>query len=296
MEPITSPMTNRQISFIWALIGTFLFSIFYASGKLIPGNPPIFQLLFLRYVGGLITIAAITLYHTDKKLIYKSRWPLQHFARAFCGSTGAFCFIYAATISPLADVTALGLTDGVFTMLLSIIFLKEAVGRLQWLGALACAGGAFYIAYFGTEGLIFNSLSPGLLIALVGSVMISIESILIKVLVMKDNPAVVLLYVNFFALLIMAIPAYLTWGPISSWSILMCLGLGPIAISAQFCWAKAYSLEKVSIVTPINYTWIIFSAIISLFLFNQTISIHTIIGSALICCGGYVLSKNDTKQ
>ncbi len=67
--------------------------------------------------------------------------------------------------------------------------------------------------------------------------------------------------------------------------------LGPIAISAQYCWVIAYKLADVSLVTPINYTWIVFSALLGYFLFEEELGIPVIIGSACIVLGGIILSR-----
>jgi len=288
-----SRITNRQRSFLWAAAGTFLFSLFYASGKLISTPVSIFQLLFLRYVGGVLVVTTIAHIRLSLPQVSISEHKMMHFYRAVLGSTGALCFIYGGMISPITDITALGLTDGIFTIFLSGFFLKEAISKRQWFCIFVCASGAFYVVYFASKQPLLSVLSNGLIFALVGSILISIESILIKVLVQKDASLTVLLYVNIFALAIMGIPALLFWEPIELRSVLECLMLGPIAIAAQFCWVRAYQLEKVSIVTPINYTWVFFSAIIGYIMLNEDLNVHTLIGSAFICLGGYFLMKKD---
>lgn len=287
-------LTNRHRSFLWAALGTFLFSLFYASGKLLSSPVPIFQLLLFRYIGGLVVVLAIARAQQSLAGIVQSQYKKMHLLRAALGSCGALCFIYGGTISPISDVTALGLTDGLFTILLSAFFLKERISGRQWLWVFVCAFGAFYVVYFTSKQPVLAGLSYGLLLALVGSVLISVESILIKLLVQQDASLTVLFYVNFFALLIMGTAAFATWVPMDARSVLECVLFGPIAILAQFCWMRAYTLEKVSIVTPVNYTWVCFSAVIGYFLLNEGLNVHTLIGSAIICVGGYLLMKKDS--
>jgi drug/metabolite transporter (DMT)-like permease len=286
-------ISNRHKSFLWALLGTFLFSLFYASGKLTSAPVAIFQLLFLRYIGGLLVIVAIARMKRSLSLVTRSKYKMMHFYRAALGSGGALCFIYGGMISPISDITALGLTDGIFTILLSAFLLKEVVSIRQWFWICVCAFGAFYVVYFSAKQPIFVGLSYGLILALAGSILISFESILIKVLVQRDASLTVLFYVNLFALLIMGTPTLIFWKTIDLRSALECVMFGPIAISAQFCWMRAYQLEKVSIVTPVNYTWVCFSAVIGYFLLNEGININTLAGSIIICIGGYFLMKKD---
>jgi drug/metabolite transporter (DMT)-like permease len=287
--------TNRHKSFIWAAMGTFLFSLFYASGKLISSPVPIFQLLLLRYIGGLLVILVIARMQFSLELVARSKYKAMHLCRATLGSGGALCFIYGGMISPISDVTALGLTDGIFTIILSAFFLKEVIYKRQWFWIFVCAFGAFYVVYFTSKQPVLAGMSQGLILALAGSILISVESILIKVLVQQDASLTVLFYVNLFALIMMGVPAILFWSSIDIGSALECMVFGPIAIAAQFCWMRAYQLEKVSIVTPVNYTWVCFSAVIGYFLLNEDINVHTLLGSTVICVGGYFLMKKDER-
>jgi drug/metabolite transporter (DMT)-like permease len=255
---------------------------------------PVFQILLFRYIGGLVVVAGIARSQQSLSRILKSNYKKMHLCRAILGSCGALCFIYGGTISPISDVTALGLTDGLFTILLSAVFLKEWISGRQWLWVFVCAFGALYVVYFTSRQPVLAGLSFGLVLAIVGSVLISIESILIKLLVQQDASLTVLFYVNCFALLVMGTAAAVTWVPMDARSVLECMLFGPIAILAQFCWMRAYTLEKVSIVTPVNYTWVCFSAVIGYFVLNEELNIHTLIGSAIICVGGYFLMEKDS--
>lgn len=286
-------LTNRHRAFLWAALGTFLFALFYASGKLISLPVSIFQILFFRYVGGLVVVLGIARYKQSLPRTLKSNYKKMHVLRAILGSCGALCFIYGGMISPISDVTALGLTDGIFTIFLSAYFLKELISGRQWFWIFVCAFGAFYVVYFTSKQPVLAGLSFGLVLAILGSILISVESILIKMLVQQDASLTVLFYVNFFALLIMGTPALIFWTPMDARAIVECILFGPIAITAQFCWMRAYQLERVSIVTPVNYTWVCFSAVIGYFLLNEAINVNTLIGSAIICVGGYFLMKKD---
>ena len=281
---------------IWGLLGTLLFTLVYASAKLTGGEISAFQIMFIRFISGFFTVIIVVLVNglnsKDSRLKkYSSKRPHYHFLRSLCGSMGAVCIIHAGVISPIADVTALGLTDGLITMLLSILFLGERVRKIQWIGAFFCGIGACIVVYGSNEGVLFENLSIGLWLALFGALLLSVESILIKVFTFTERPLTILLYVNFFSISIMAIPAFYNWHIPSIGEILFMILLGPIAISAQYCWVMAYKLADVSLVTPINYTWIVFAALLGFFLFEEELGIQIIIGSACIVLGGIILSR-----
>ena len=284
-------MNQTMMALLWGALGTMLFTIIFASSKLTGGEISVFQIMFIRYVSGLLSLLFVTSFLKTALTSYKSTRPLFHFCRSISGSMGGLCIIQASYLSPIADVTALSLTDGLLTVLLSVWFLGEVVGKTQWFGGFLCGAGAFIIVYGASNGIIFAELSGGLWLALLGALLISIEAILIKVLTSNERAMTILLHVNFFSILILLVPAFYFWHMPNVMQLMFFVSLGPIAVFAQYCWIKAYSMEDVSIVTPINYTWILFAAVLGYFFFNEKISQYTLVGSVFITLGSIVLAK-----
>ena len=284
-------MNNTAKALLWAASGTFLFTLTYASGKLTGGEIHVFQIMFIRYVSGFSIILLIALLSRPAFMNYRSDKPLCHLYRSICGSMGGVCIVHASFIAPIADVTALGLTDGLITVLLSVIFLRERLGKHQWIGGLLCAAGALVVVWGSSSGELLGSFGFGLWLALLAALLISVESILIKVLTFSEKPITILLYVNFFSMLILSVPAFYSWQAPSYAHMLFFTALGPIAILAQYCWVVAYRLEDVAVVTPINYLWIVFAAILGYAIFNEAPGLFTLLGSTLIVVGGIVLAR-----
>jgi drug/metabolite transporter (DMT)-like permease len=293
---VTLFMKQTIRALLWGMLGTLLFTVVYASAKLTGGEISVFQIMFLRYVSGFTTLALIVAFGKHSIRHYSSNRPHYHLYRSICGAMGGVCFIHASQISPIADVTALGLTDGLLTVLLSAVFLGEMVGIKQWSGALLCGLGALVVVYGSSEAGLFSDFSLGLWLALTGAFLIAVESILIKVLTSKERAMPILLHVNFFSILIMVIPAIYSWKTPDLYQLGFFILLGPIAITAQYCWVIAYRLEDVSVVTPINYTWIIFAAILGYTFFGEPLGTYTIFGSILIALGGIVLSRSSKRE
>jgi len=289
-------MNNTVSAIAWAALGTFLFTLTYASSKLTGGEVSVFQIMFIRYVSGFSTLLIVASLTKTPFTSYRSNKPLSHFYRSICGSIGGICIVHASVIAPIADVTALGLTDGLITVLLSVIFLRERLGKHQWIGGVLCAAGAFVVVWGSTSDELLGSFSFGLWLALLGALLISVESILIKVLTFSEKPITILLYVNLFSMLILSIPAFYNWETPGLAHLMFFILLGPISIFAQYCWILAYRLEEVAVVTPINYLWIVFAAFLGYAFFNETPELYTLLGSSLIVLGGIVLSKRKKRM
>ena len=284
-------MNKTVAALLWGVLGTLLFTVGYASGKLTGGETPVFQIVFIRFASGFATLLLVASLKMKSVKDYSSRYVHFHLMRSFCGSLGVVCVIYASQISSIADVTALSLTDGLLTVILSILILGEVVNKMQWFGALLCAAGALVVILGSSTGKLFGSFNTGLWLALLAALLIAIESILIKVLAMREKPVVILLYVNFFSMLVLLFPAIYVWETPGIDQFVFFILLGPIAITAQYCWIVAYSLENVSVVTPINYTWIVFAAILGYLFFDEPIGGYLIVGAVLITAGGIILAR-----
>jgi drug/metabolite transporter (DMT)-like permease len=75
------------------------------------------------------------------------RDPWRGLAAGAISSAGYGIVLWAQTIAPIAQVTALRETSVVFGALLSWLALKEAMGLRRWFGALIVAGGALLIGF-----------------------------------------------------------------------------------------------------------------------------------------------------
>ena len=276
---------------LWILAGTFLFSLVFASGKLADGVIPALQIVFIRYLSGFAVISTALLACGRARGAIQSRRRPLHLLRAVCGAGGGICAIHAATHLPLADATAIGLSEGMLAMVLAVVILRERVSGLHWLAALACAGGALVVARGGISGNNTGAIAPAAWIALLGALLIAAEAILLKVLSSRESAWTVLLHVNGFAALLLAGPALSVWQSID-WAQAGALGLlGPLALWGQYCNIRGYRLADAAFLAPYGYSWILFAALIGWVAFAEIPVATTLWGSALIVTGGVVLAR-----
>ena len=104
------------------------------------------------------------------------------------------------------------------------------------------------------------------------------------------DQAFAILYVNTFGILLMAGPAALQWVPLSLESAISFVLLGPIAVTAQYCIVQGYRLASLSIVGPVDYTWLIFAGLIGFLFFDEQPTLGVVIGSVIITAGGILLA------
>ena len=287
-----SRISANAAALLWVTAGTALFTLVFASAKLAGDSASAFQILFLRYIGGLGCLLALASLRGEPLAAYRSRRPLSHFARAASGGLGGGCIMLASTRMSFADATAIGLLQGVIAVALGVLLLREIVSPRHWAASALCAGGAaVVVAGQGAFGGLAGAALLPIGVALLGAFLLACESVLLRVLSVADRPMAVLLHVNAFGILIMAGPALLTWGAADPWLWLPYLALGPLAIAAQYCNVRGYRLGAVSLVAPVEYSWLVFAALIGLVAFGEVPGPATLLGSALILLGGVALAR-----
>ena len=276
----------------WVTVATAIFTVILASGKLTGGQVSAFQILFLRYVGGvatcliLVAIAREPVWRTDARRV------ATHAARTGCGALSGACAIHAAAEMPIADATAIGLLDGAMAVLLGIVLLREAVGGRQWLAiGVSVAGAAVVTLGNGAFGQIRADDVVPAAVALLGAGLGALEAVLLRMLAVAERPVAVLFFVNLLGLVLLAAPGLLTWRTGADAGGFVFVLLGPFAVLAQYCNIRGFRLAPVAVVGPVGYSWIVFAALLGLFAFGEVPSAATLAGAALIVAGGVMLAR-----
>jgi drug/metabolite transporter (DMT)-like permease len=285
---------NRMVGILWVLLATALFTIVFASGRFADGAVHGFQIVFLRYASGLATVVLLGLFGRDGPAVLISPRPWPHLGRALLGGLGGSCFIQGSAMLPLAHATAVGLLEGVFTVLLGILLLGERVNWIRWIGVgISLVGGAIAVSAGGDLSGLFNGGAEnlGILFPLVGAVLIAGENIMIRILSRgTEYRLAILFHVNLFGLMILAPLAAWVWVTPDWTVVVLFLCLGPLAIMAQYCNLRGFMVTEVSILGPIGYSWLIFAALLGWLAFAEVPKAGTWIGGVLIVLGGTLLA------
>lgn len=278
---------------LWVLLSTALWTGVFAAAKAADGTVGALQITFLRYIGALATVLLLTAFQGGLRA-HRSDRPFSHFLRAICGAGGAVSITWSYAQMPIVDATAIGMLYGLLAVLLGVLVLREHVTRLHWLAVMISLAGAAVVMV--GKGA-FQGAAYGLpaLAALVSAVLLAIEGLLIRVLGQRDRALSIMLYVCFFGMVLTAGPAFLTWDSIDAGTIAACILLGPVAIGAQYCTIVGYRMAPLSIVAPIDYSWIVFATALGYVAFGEIPSGLVLAGCTLIALGGVLLTRSNRR-
>jgi len=209
--------------------------------------------------------------------VFRTSRPGLHMLRvcgSFCNLTLGF---YALSHLPLATATALSFTQPLFMILLAASVLGEMV---RWRRGLATLAGFFgVVVMLGPSGLALN------LAALAGLGAAASQAVTYGVIRHRSAEDGALTILAWFSagLLVLSTPlAVLFWKTPhgSQWVYLAVIGL--VLSAVQFCLIKAFRLAEATVVNPVDYVRLIFSAVLGYFLFEEIPTVWTVVGAAMI--------------
>ncbi|WJS00664.1 DMT family transporter [Roseibium aggregatum] len=284
---------NTLLALLLALAGMAAFTPIFAAGKLSGGLLPVAVLVWLRFIGGAATIVSVA---AVKRVPVFTRvsplWKL-HLMRAFCGVGGLACSIYAASVLPLADATAIGLTKGIIAIVLAGLVLKEVITGRHWVAGVLCAAGAYLVVRSAESGAGYDELAlAGVMSALMGAVFMACEALIMRYIAQREDTVTILAYVNVFAAVLLSGPVlWLIVKEGVSWSDLLIFAwMGPLAIIGQSMNISAYRRAGAATLAPVYYGTVVMSAVFGFAVWGEIPTRVAVFGAVLIVAGGAILT------
>lgn len=270
----------------FVLAAVFIFALIFSSGRFVADLASAFQIMFLRYAGGCLTVIVVAKAQGESWSTLQSRHRLQQASRALAGGLGGAAMIFAYMHMPLVDANAIGLLNVVFALLLGFCILGDRLRMRQLFGAVLClVGAATIMAARGAFASFEASYLLPSAVVVMGAFLIAVEGIHIKILTRLDRPLITLAHANFFGALLLFVPAFLTWKS-TGWINLALLCLGPLAILGQYSNIRGYSLAAISVLAPLSYCSLLYAAFLGWLFFAELPTLGVIAGAALIVFGG----------
>lgn len=262
------------IGVAWLLSDMALVTIMTVLVKMSGANYPSVQIVFIRSLIGLLSVAPLAWRHRTA-LRNTRRWG-RHSFRVFCNTLALNCNFAALTALPLALVNAIGFTRPLVTLALATFLLNERSGPWRWIGA--------SIGFLGVLIMIGPSELPwnlGLLAALGTVAFGSLATVQTRALA-GENTTVLMLFYTVGLTLFTSVPAALFWKPVAppDWPVLIVIGV--LAQAGQYCFLRAYQSSPASQLAPFSYLSIIAASAAGFFAFGEVPELTTILGIAII--------------
>ena len=300
---------NNPKGIILILLGMLAFAVQDSIMKYIYSFVSLYEVYLIRT---LVSFALIFLFlkYTKKPIVFKTQYPLLTSCRVVLFFFGFSSFYVALTVLPLGTATALFFVTPFLITIFAKIFLKEKIGPRRWLAVLVGFIGVYIILNPDFKNFDYMTLTP-----ILCALCYSLTMIIIKVTSEKDSVYTQTFTFYFFAIFI-SIIFYFTFGdgkfntadhPASQYifrewfvdlenSILLMVATGFTASVAFILIFSAYRIASPAVVSPFEYSILIWSSLSGWFFFNETLDLKTLIGMFLIVSGGIYIFIREKAQ
>lgn len=279
-------MPQVQNGVIWMIIATFFFAF---MGMFVKLGSPYFSEIELVFYRSFISLIFIILIIVNKKISLKTNFKKLHFYRSFVGFLSLLAFFYAISHLPLSTAISLNYTSPLFVALLITFFLNKKPSFYVCCLLLIGFFGAFLIL---KPTLIGNSAFAGF-IGLLSGFGAGLAYLFMAQLGKVNEPDTRVVF--YFTLLssicagILMLLEDTNLEIFQHWWLL--LGLGVSATIAQLALTKAYRVGNTLKNAGLSYLTILFSSILGLIVFSETLDVLSLVGILLIIISGIVVSK-----
>ena len=280
----------RCIAFmILAMAG---FAIEDAVIKKLSLTMPVSQILLLMGFAG---IAAFGLLAKIRKVqllaseVY-NRWFI---ARTLSELAAAIFFVTSIVYASLSISSAILQATPLIVTLAGAMFLKQSVSMSQWFFILIGFLGVLLVIQPGRDGF-----QPAALFAVVAVFFLALRDTITRV-ISVSIPAVTISFWAFFALLlagILTIPLFSVFVPVTSDDLLLLLIAAAAGTGAYLSVVLATRAGDVATVAPFRYTRLIFALGLAIFIFDETVNLLMLAGSATIIGSGIFMLTLERRQ
>jgi len=243
---------------------------------------PAFEILFFRSFVGFLFVLPV--FMRDPLEPFRTKRPWTHLTRGTVGAVGNFCFFWTLTSMLLADAMALQFSRPLFTIPLALIFLGEIAGlRRTAMTLVGFAGILLYSRPF-TAGF-----DPGALVGAAGALAGGLVVICIKRLATTEPTRVIMFYYAFWNALFAAVPLVFIWVTPDLIQLALLIVIGFLGISGQSLITHGLTMGDATVLVPLDYSRIVYSAAIGYLLFGEVPGPWSFVGMALIVAASLYL-------
>ena len=212
--------------------------------------------------------------------VLKTDRPWGHAARALGGVLGNVGFFYAFARLPLADVMVISQAVPLFATLLAVVFLREQVGWRRWSAILVgFAGVVIALDPSGTVGL-------ASLATVFATLCWASTILLMRSLGATENPYTIVFYYMAAGTVIAALFMPWVWVHTPMATMKLFVVAGVLGALGQYLMTFALKVAEASVVSPFNYTSIIWGIAFDVIIWSLWPSWPTVIGAVVISAAG----------
>ena len=300
---------NNPKGIIFILLAMMVFSVQDGIMKHIYSFVSLYEVYLIRTIVSFLLIL-IFLKYKKKPIVFKSKYPFLTSCRVILFFFGFSSFYISLTVLPLGTATALFFVSPFLITIFAHFFLKEKIGPRRWSAVVVG-----FIGVYITLNPDFSNFNYLSLLPILCAFCYSSSMIIIKKTSDKDNvyTQTFTFYIGaiFFSLIFYFIIGDGQYNTVShpasqfifrEWflnfksNILWMAATGVTATLAFLLLFTAYSIASPSVISPFEYSILLWSPLIGWLYFQEIPNLNTIIGILIIVSSGIYIFMREKIQ
>lgn len=269
-------MSNNTQGILWALFSAALFATVAAMAKFAVTDYHVLQILFFRQI--IVFLSSLPNIARSFPEGLKTRYPGWHAVRLIGAFVALSCSIWAVALLPLTSAITLAFAQVFFVALLALWVLGEPVGLYRIGGVIAGFVGVVIVMRPGVDGIV----DTAAFIPILGALGAAVAIVSVRKLSGTESTATLLVYQALFVGALAGVPLFWFWTTPDLNGLLLLLAMGLLATIGQWVGVKALRLGEASVIGNIEYTKLIYAAILGFILFGERPDGFTLAGASLI--------------
>jgi len=271
---------------LWLVSGGFIFTCNGVMIRLLSEQIESVQTAFFRAFFSVLLLAPMML--SGKVKPWHSTRKTGHFWRTFMGTVSMVLGFYAVSMLPLADATALGFSQPLFSVCVAALVVGEKVRWRRWSATIVGFIGVLVMVRPGA-----GSLQPGALVALANAATVAFSILLVKRLSDSETPLMILTQFAIWSTLLLTLPAIWVWRWPDAWGWTLAVGVSASATVGQYFWVQAFKAGEMSAVAPFEYLRLPFAVFMGWLIWGQMPEIWTYVGAVIVIASALYIAQRE---
>lgn len=282
---MTAPLATAQHPFrgvLLVLLAAFLFACMDTTTKYLAATYEVPVVMAVRYFVHCLLMLVLLTPSQGRKLFQTQRTGLV-LVRALCLAAASLLVGLALQRMPVAEATAVVFLAPLLVVLVSGLLLRERVGLVGWVAAIAGFAGVLLIVRPG------SGLDPaGVAFALCGAGVIAAYQLLSRVLATSERTLAMLFYT--------AVVGSIAFGILLPWSwhgqaptglqVFLFLSMGLTAGVGHFLFTAAHRHATASMLAPMMYLQLLWAGLLGWIVFGHVSDSISVLGMGVVAASG----------
>ena len=271
-------VSKRTKGIIYIVLSALLFALMNMFVKL-SGDLPVFEKAFFRNaIAAVIAFIVLIKNHSPLRPTVKGSTKYL-IMRTLFGLGGVLCNFYAVGKMVISDSSILNKMSPFFAVVFAYLFVKERPRFYQWMTLLGALVGAVFVI----KPTFANADFLPALNAFFGGVLAGAAYGCVRKLgLMGENNPFIVFFFSAGSTLIITPIMIATYKPMELWQLACLLGAGVCAALAQFSITAAYTCAPPKEISVYDYSQVIFTSVISIWIFSDIPDLWSILGYCII--------------